>query len=124
MTNLPYQTDDVKLKEHLEALLREQRVYFEMKLAARDEASRASHSSMEARLAGMNEFRDALKDQNATMITRTEFRVVCDRTQAELADLQKFRNIAEGKASQNSVLFFGFLSVVSLLISLIKLLTG
>jgi hypothetical protein len=124
MTNLPYQTDDVKLREHLEALLREQRTYFEMKLAAREDAMRSAHSSMEARLAGMNEFREALKDQTSTMITRTEFNIVCDRTQAELAGLQKFRNVAEGKASQSSVIFFGFLSVASLLISLIKLLTG
>jgi len=124
MTTLPYQTDDVKLKEHLERMLDEQRRYFEMKFAARDEAVRIAMQTMDHRLDGMNEIRGVLKDQTAQTIMRAEFNLSRDQIRAELADLQKYRNIAEGKASQSSVLFFGFLSVASLLISIIKLLMG
>ena len=122
MTNLPYQTDDVKLREHLEALLNEQRVYFEMKFSARDEATRVALQTMDHRLDGMNEIRGVLKDQTAQTIMRPEFSLSRDQIRAELADLQKYRNIAEGKASQGSVYFFGLLSIASLIISIIKFL--
>ena len=121
---MSYQTDAVKLREYLEALLREQRGYFDAKFLARDEATRVAYEAMNKRLDGMNEFREALKDQAGLMLPRSEFAVVCDRTRQELAELQKFRHIAEGKASQTSVLIFGFLSVVSLIITIIRMFTG
>jgi len=121
MTNLPYQTDDVKLKEHLEKLLVEQGRYFEAKFTAIDEATRTAHVSMNARLNGMNEFRDALKDQASQMITRNEFNLALGQIRLDLVELQKYRNVADGKASQTSVLLFGFLSVAAFFISLLKL---
>lgn len=124
MTNLPYQTDDVKLREHLEALLREQRQYFEMKLKAIEDATNLARQTMNERLDGMNEFRGTLKDRQATMITRVNFESAMERVRVQLDELEKFKNIAEGKASQSSVIFFGFLSVASLLISIIKLIMG
>lgn len=120
-TNLPYQTDDVKLKEHLEKLLVEQARYFEAKFAAIDEATHTAYISMNARLNGMNEFRDALKDQASQMITRNEFNLALGQIRLDLVELQKYRNVADGKASQTSVLLFGFLSVAAFFISLLKL---
>ena len=124
MTNQPYQTDDVKLREYIEALIAEQRRYFEARLGAVIEATVLARESMDHRLDGMNEIRGVLRDQSVTMITRDKFDVAFERLQSDVNDLKKRSNIAEGKASQSSVIFFGFLSVASLIISIIKMFTG
>lgn len=56
-------TEDLKisLKDHFDSLL-----------AARDKAEAEARAGMEKRLDGMNEFRDALKDQSSKFVTRAE----------------------------------------------------
>ena len=124
MADQSYQTDDVKLREYLEVLLAEHRRYFETRLTAIEQATDLARSTMSQRLDAMNEIRAALKDQSGLMMTRTEMSVIVERLRTEVDDLKKRSHVAEGKASQTSVIFFGFLSVASLLISLIKLLMG
>jgi hypothetical protein len=46
--------------------------YFEARLTAIAEATKVAQQSMDKRLDGMNEFRKALTDQAANMVTRTE----------------------------------------------------
>jgi len=73
--------------------------------------------SMEKRLDGMNEFRTALKDQAHDFITRKEYDVSCK----DIADLKKSRDIATGKASQNSVLIAYLLAAIAIAISFISM---
>lgn len=124
MTNQSCQTDNVKLREYIEALITELNRYFESRLVAIENATSLARESMTQRLDGMNEFRAALKDQTALMVTRTEMNVLLGRLQIDVDDLKRRGNIAEGKASQTSVIFFGFLSVAALIISIVKMLIG
>jgi hypothetical protein len=65
----------------------------------------------------MNEFREALKDQAARFITRDDLRFL----QEEVRGLRKLADMAEGKASQNSVLWTAAIAIVGLIISVIRL---
>ena len=53
--------------------IREKVVRLEERLRASDKALEIARESMTERLKGMNEFRNQLKDQAATFISRTEF---------------------------------------------------
>lgn len=103
-------SETVSLKEFFLALLAE--------LEKRIEVSRVG---MEKRLDGMNEFRDALRDQNNNSPTRTEMDAKLDALEKELKALNTFKDNMDGKASQNSVLFFGLIAILSLVISIVKL---
>jgi 2-hydroxy-3-keto-5-methylthiopentenyl-1-phosphate phosphatase len=107
--------DGVTLKEHFEALLHS--------LDLRAEQAR---QSMEKRLEGMNEFREAIKDQASKFPTRDEVCAIITPIERELKILNTFKDALEGKASQKDVtvamVISGFgilLSVVSLVLRLI-----
>jgi hypothetical protein len=73
------------------------------------------------RLAGMNEFREALKDAQSTFVTRNESSIQHDRMENDIKFLREDRAKMEGKASMNSVVVVYVISILSLLITLIKL---
>ncbi len=74
---------------------------------------------MNKRLEGMNEFRSQLKDQAARFITREELNIICSGLQVEIKALRKLADIAEGKASQNSVILATAGSLIGIVIGLI-----
>ena len=49
--------------------------YFEAKLYAQNKAVQKAETAMDTRLQGMNEFRQSLADQSATMMPRSEYTV-------------------------------------------------
>jgi hypothetical protein len=122
------QSDGVELKEHLEMRLQALRDYIEAHLQAIDKASALSLATMDRRLAGMNEFREALRDTTARLATREELtiqiartREMLDRADAEINDLKRYRATMEGKASQQSVTIALVLSVLGLAVGFIGL---
>ena len=58
------------------------REYFETRMQAIEKAVEVAYTSMDARLEGMNQFRDALRDQAAKFITRD----VADKTNCAVTD--------------------------------------
>ena len=110
--------DGVSLKE-----------YFEARFDAMDKALELAQRANDARLAGMNEFRDAMKDQTGHFVTRTEANATRNQMLAEIkvelasicADieiLKKFQSVSEGKASQSSVIIAYIIAGISILLSL------
>lgn len=77
---------------------------------------------MERRLSGMNEFRDALKDQNAQFVRRDRFDGSIEKIEADIRALQLSKATLEGKASQTSVYIAYAISLTGLLFGLINLL--
>jgi hypothetical protein len=73
--------------------------------------------SLEKRLDGMNEFRDALKDQQRLFVPRTEH----DKVLEDIRSLRESRSMLEGKASQLSVNIAIVLAVAGLLIGVLGL---
>ena len=108
--------------------------YFEARLAALEKAIETARVGMEKRLDGMNEFRDALKDQSARSPTREEVERRIDVVDANLCssvealekdikELMKFKNQLEGVASQKDVNSARIIAYVGLAIALFNLIS-
>ena len=96
--------------------------FFLHKIADMDKQTSALAVQMEKRLDGMNEFRQSLKEQNNTFMSRSEINSHFDKIDEMIQDLAKSRDIATGKASQTSVNIVTILAIISLLISAFTLL--
>lgn len=81
-----------------------------------------AETSMSTRLTGMNEFRESLKDAQAKYLTRDEYFTAHQQICVKLDDLQTLADINRGKASMTAVYVAWLLGLVSLIISIIKLL--
>ena len=121
-------SDGITLREHLETIINSQKEYFESRLAAMDKAVNVSRVTMETRLEGMNEFRNSLKDQSGTFITRTELTLTFDKLHAEIKGLagrieglELYKSSMEGKASQMSVNIAYLISIISIIFGIINL---
>lgn len=103
-------TDDyrVPLKEHIES-----------RLTALEQATTIAAHAMDKRLDGMNEFREALKDQASRMATRQEVEDKMAAVERDLRELREFRNMMRGKADQQAVNLALALSVLGMAISII-----
>ena len=107
----------VSLREYVERRLADQKEIFERSQEAQDQATNLARCGMEKRLEGMNEFRDALKDQAKSFITRTEHDLVL----RQISSLELTRAEMAGKASEFSVVLSYCLSILALLCSLMTL---
>jgi len=108
--------------------------YFEARLAALEKAIETARVGMEKRLDGMNEFRDALKDQNARSPSREEVERRIDVVEAnmcasveavekDIKELMKFKNQMEGVASQKDVSSARGIAFAGLAIALFNLIS-
>ena len=93
-------SDGVSLREHLESRLIHEHEYFEARIIALEKASTADTQTLNRRLAGMNEFRDAMNDLSNRMATRNEVQARAERVDMDIADLKSSRDEGRGKASQ------------------------
>jgi hypothetical protein len=114
--------DGVALKEHFETRLAAQNDYFMARLDALDKATGIASNNLKERLAGMNEFRAAMGDLSGRMMTREEVVLLMKKVDADIADLKKSRDRAEGKASQTSVLISYLIGGAGLVFGIINLL--
>ncbi len=99
------------------------RDYIDTKIEALEKATTLAKETMERRLEGMNEFRDALKDQNTTFITRAEYENLCK----EVQELRESRAELSGKADQKSVnttFIIAILGVVTAFVGILLRLLG
>jgi uncharacterized coiled-coil DUF342 family protein len=93
----------------------------EEKLMAAEKALDVANKSMNERLAGMNEFREQLKDQAGRFMTRIEHIPIEDKFAADIRDLRESRAKLEGKADQSSVNFSMGIAIISVFISIISI---
>ena len=100
----------VPLREHVEA-----------RIVALEKATEVATKAMDVRLAGMNEFRDTLKDQAAKFITRSEVETLLRPICEDVRNLRKLADQAEGKASWNSVLLAGIGAIIGIVIGLVRI---
>ena len=101
-------------KDYSETIERLTRV--EAQIESFDKALNLAREQLEKRLEGMNEFRQSLKDQNSTFVTKTEHSFICQ----DVRDLRENKARMEGKADQKSVMQVMIISIVSLFISIIN----
>lgn len=103
---------DYKDGESLRVSLKE---FFLVKLEAHEKALILAREIMEKRLDGMNHLREEIRDLKTTYATKIEFNIV----DKEIQELQKFRAVLEGKASQRSVYLAYLLSLIALIIEIL-----
>jgi len=96
--------DGVSLKEH-----------FDQRFTDIQRAVDKAEQTINTRLEGMNEFRAAMKDQQATMATKDDV----NRVRQRLSDLETVADRAAGKADQASVDRVLVMSMIALGISVI-----
>lgn len=112
----------VSLKEH-----------FEMRFNALDKALELAQKTNDIRLAGMNEFRDAMNDQSGKFITRieadahreksvAEIRLELSSICAEVKILNAYMNNEQGKATQSSVYIAYIVAAIGIILSVVGIL--
>ena len=106
-------TEEVSIKE-----------YFDARINALEKATTVAANSLEKRLEGMNEFRSQLKDQQSTLMPRTEFNSLHTLIVNDIQDLKESRAELRGKASQKSVIVAYIISGISLVIAVIEFIKG
>jgi hypothetical protein len=82
-------------------------------------ATDVAKESSDRRLDGMNEFRASLKDQNATFVPRSEYKVQTDKLDHDIQDLKEFKAMHEGKATMGSVYIAYILAALGVIVSVI-----
>lgn len=122
--------------------------YVDLRFLEHQRAIDKAEASMSTRLAGMNEFRDQLKDQAARLLSREEYASAhgqitgvvnelrdqvqknigrpewsakCDMLEVQVKELRTIADMARGKASQSSVLVAGLFSIVGIVLGLVHL---
>lgn len=80
-----------------------------------------SDEVMNARLAAMNEFRQAMSDQSKAYVTRAEVALQYKVYDEEMRESRDFRSVHQGKASQGQFWFVSVISVIGVLLGLIHL---
>lgn len=91
-----------------------------------DENARAldkSETAMAARLEGMNEFREALKDAQARFVTRDELCTWRDPVELRIKSLELSRAELSGKASQNGLIVSYLIACIGIVLSIISMFT-
>ena len=83
-----------------------------------------ARTGMERRLDGMNEFRDALRDQAAMMVTRVEMEAAIKGMGGDIQSLRESRAELAGKASQRTVTVALILTTISLFIGVTAVLVA
>jgi len=111
-TRRPTNGDFVTLKE-----------YIESRISAIEKAIQIANEGMQVRLAGMNEFRDTLKDQASRFITRDEVDIKLDVIKQQIRLLEISKATLEGKASQSEVNSLKLIAIIGIIISIISLAT-
>ena len=93
------------------------RDYVDTRIDALELATNIAREAMTHRLESMNEFRDVLKDQNRTFVTRPEHQTML----ADIADLRKSRDESTGKASQGTALLGIGLGLAGIVVGVISI---
>ena len=116
--------NEITLKEYFNTKIQEQETQFNIKVLALEKATTIAAAQMEKRLEGMNEFREALKNQSTTFFTRPEHDLYAKKNDDDIRTLRESRALLEGKASQLSTNIAMVLAIIGLLVSIIGLFHG
>jgi hypothetical protein len=93
--------------------------YVDAKFCAVENARKDALSAMEHRLAGMNEFRETLREQANKFLTREEYSIAHKALEADIRMLRESKAMLEGKASQGAVTLSTGLAVFGILLAII-----
>ena len=111
----------IKLRDYVDEKVRGVYLFSKGKYQTIDKSTKLAADSLEKRLETMNEFREALKDQQTRFVTREEFGLIRDRLSEDIRILREAKANTEGKASQTSVYISYLIAIIALAISIIRI---
>jgi hypothetical protein len=91
--------------------------YIDARLNDLEKARDQAYDAMKIRLEGMNEFREALRSQNQTFLTKAEHDVYVSKVDGDIRSLRESRASLEGKASQSSLNTTTYIALAGLIIA-------
>ena len=111
---------EVPLHDHIKVRMDDLEKLVDVKFAAIEKATSLAQEALDARLEGMNSFRDALRDLSNGMASKAQVDLITMRMQADIDELKEFRWTLQGAASQKSVNIAMILAIVGLAISILR----
>jgi hypothetical protein len=120
-SRIPFnQSDGVSLREHLEDKINDLDKRVDLINRMNQIAVDKAVSVIDDRLTIMNEFRNAMKDQQSTFVTKAQFDIACER----LKSLEITGAKIEGKASQKEVTLAQVGAALGVILGMISLFTA
>jgi hypothetical protein len=83
----------------------------------------SSDKALCSRLEGMNEFRQAMMDQQEKFITKEEYRLAHKPIEDAMIEFREFAARHQGKASTGQLWFVSIISVIGVLLGVLHLFT-
>jgi hypothetical protein len=127
----PHNPNGVSLREHIETKINDMDRRIEQKFTSLETALRAALTA--SQLAGekaeqsnkewkeaANEWRAAMSDKDKLFATKSEVMGHLDRINGALEDLKTVRDMAIGKASQNSVIGAYVIAAIGIAITIVR----
>ena len=105
---------NVTMKEYIDHRFDELKEYMNVRFNHIDVATKLAQENLNLRLEGMNEFRNSMKDQASSFITRAEHNIIISKLDASLSQLREDSAMARGAASQTSVIFAYILTMLAI----------
>ena len=109
--------DNVPLEKYLDKRLDALESLMVTRFDAADKATVLFQIALEARLEGLNEWRQQSKDRERDFMPRSEYQLHHDQVCSDVRELRESRAELEGKASQKSVNLAVILTVFALFLS-------
>ena len=116
--------DNINLKEYINSKIIDMEKLFETRITSLEKATIVAANLMEKRLESMNEFRQQLKDQSNTFITRNEHGIQHEKVVDDIRSLRESRSCFEGKASQADVNKIRTVAIIGVIIAVISAVFG
>jgi hypothetical protein len=124
------ESQDVKLREYLEVLIGNLEKRMDERYEAQERAITVAREAAEKRLDKMNEFRETLRDQSKTFVTKSDLeayqRLVNTQIGAntdDIKDIQLSDAALAGKASQSQVIVSYLLGIAGIIFGIINIIT-
>lgn len=112
----------VSVLAHIRALMRAQEKRLEQRFKATEKAITKAEAAVDKRLAGMNEFRDALRDQAHDFLPRSEYSLARESNLDRFSKIESRLDTLAGNAtgkSQSWALIVGVAVVTATVVSIL-----
>lgn len=114
-------SEAVSLRELIERELAHLKEQTSLHFQVLEAAHEKSGEVLNERLSRMNEFREAMKDQAATFVTKTELNLRLESIENELQRARNHRSEAKGMASATMIYGSGLTALVAIALSILAM---